>query len=320
MKAFNVFACIILILGTTFHLSWRSERTAGDKKPIELVFITTCVDEDFFIPVKNGMAQAASLMEVDSSFTGTKDVDAQGQVAMVRSAIKRGVDGIALSIIDTAAFDLVVKEALVAGIPVVAFNVDDNRTPNARLCGICQNFYKAGYDLGMRVKEFIPDYSTVLMTLHSENISALDERLEGVQDAMNDKNIKFKVVITGYLPDSAAIVIGRVVNADPEIKAIICTGQADTEGAGLSAIKLFGTRQLKVAGFDLSPGILKMIKEGHILCTIDQQPFTQGFYPVIQLSQYIRYGLMPGDIEIATSFVTKDNAEMVENLCKQGLR
>jgi simple sugar transport system substrate-binding protein len=168
----------------------KNEKTNQTTKALRFVFITTCVDEDFFIPVKKGMERAALLFGVECSFIGTKGVDLKQQATMVSEAIKQKVGGIALNIIDTLAFDSVVKEAKDKGIPVVAFNVDDNKTSNACLSGICQNLYKTGYDLGHKISSQIPVSSSVLITLYSEGISALNDRLKGDQDALKRKNIK----------------------------------------------------------------------------------------------------------------------------------
>ena len=313
---------MIVCIASVILASCSHDKTSktNDSKPLEFVFITTCVSEDFFIPVKKGMEEAASLLGVKCSFIGTEDVDLEQQVNMVREAVKTGVDGIALSIIDTLAFDVVVREAMDNGIPVVAFNVDDNKTPNARLSGICQNLYKAGYDLGKHMAALIPDNSTILMTLHSRGISALDDRLKGQQDALAGKNITWEVVITGTDADTASVIIADALLNHPEIKYVLCTGQADTEGAGIAVEKHFGNKGYLVAGFDLSPEILRLIKGGHILFTIDQQPYMQGFYPVIQLFQYCRYGLLPSDNEIVASVVDSSNAEEVEILCSKHYR
>ena len=83
-------------------------------------------------------------MNVRCDWLGTEGVDVAAQAALVRRAVADGYNGIALSIIDPKAFDAVVEEAVKRGVPVVAFNVDDNATPNARLSGVCQRFVAAG--------------------------------------------------------------------------------------------------------------------------------------------------------------------------------
>jgi ABC-type sugar transport system substrate-binding protein len=51
-----------------------------------------------------------------------------------------------------------------------------------------------------------------------------------------------------------------------------------------------------VGGFDVAPEILAGIESGAITATVDQQPYSQGFYAVAQLAHYIRFGLYPSDM------------------------
>ena len=224
-------------------------------------------------------------MGVECVFTGTTGVDVKAQAEMVRQALRDGYDGIALNIIDPVAFDAVAEEARNQGVPLVAFNVDDYATPNARLSAVCQRYYDAGRTVGRRCAEFIPSGSHILMTQHAAGVSALDDRLRGEQEELGK---------TGhYLDDrrhgqhdggSGRSRHPRALKKNPQIKFVVCTGQADTEGAGLAVEKNFADRGIVVAGFDLSPEILRLIKAGVIGFTIDQQPYTQGFYPVVQLT------------------------------------
>jgi simple sugar transport system substrate-binding protein len=64
-------------------------------------------------------------------------------------------------------------------------------------------------------------------------------------------------------------------------------------------------------GYDLLPTTLKLIDKGVLDFTIDQQPYLQGFYPVVQLFLYkISGGLMaPSETNTGLLFVTKDNVK-----------
>ena len=174
------------------------ETSDSEKKDLNFVFITTVVGEDFFIPVKKGMEDAARLMGVNCTFTGTEGVDTPAQAEMVRQAIRDDCDGIALNIIDPEGFDDVINEAIEAGIPVIAFNTDDHETANARMSSVCQSLYNAGTVLGKETAKYIPDGSEILMTMHDEGISALEDRLRGAQNGLVEagkKDIKWKVAI-----------------------------------------------------------------------------------------------------------------------------
>lgn len=313
--------CLLMLLFSFLisHPGWAQEKN-NSEKPLRLVFITTCVNEDFFKPLIKGMDDAAEQLGVQCEFTGTEDVDAKAQAAMVTKAVEDGVDGIALNIIDPLAFDKVVEEAMAAGVPVVAFNVDDNKTPNARMSSVCQNLYVAGQELGKKVADHIPDNSTVMVTMHSEGISALEDRRDGIKDALAHKNIKWVEIITDIFGEASSHIIEKELKNNPGIKAVLCTGLADTEGAAMAIERSFSDSGILAAGFDLSPTNLERIKKGHLAFTIDQQPYMQGYYPVVQLVQYLRYGIVPSNNEIGASFVTKENVDQVEKLILEGYR
>ena len=99
-------------------------------------------------------------------------------------------------------------------------------------------------------------------------------------------------------PDTDAILTLGPVSADPTILAL--------EENGMAGDIYFGT-------FDLGEEIVKGIKSGVIEWGIDQQPFLQAYLPVVILTNYHRYGVLPGNnINAGPGFVTADGLEMVE--------
>ena len=291
-----------------------------EARPLRLAFITCVVDAKFFEPVKKGMNDAADMMGVLCDFVGTEGVDVQAQVQMVRQATADGYDGIAVNIIDPQAFDEVIQEAIEQKVPVVAFNVDDHATPNARLGSVNQRLYDAGHSLAEHLLPHIPDNSHILMTMHDKGVSALEDRLRGQQDVLKKKGVKWTVIVTGNDSVKGADVITRTLKANPEIRIVLGTGQSDTEAAGRAIETYFAGRGYWSAGFDLSPETLRLIREGHILCTVDQQPYIQGFYPVVQLTHYLRYGIVPSDIDAGAAIIDRSNVNQVIELSQRQYR
>jgi len=292
-------------------------KTDASQKPLRLAFITCAVDAKFFGPVKKGMNDAAQMLGVECDFIGTEGVDVPAQAQMVRQAVADGYDGIALSIIDPEVFDAVVQEAIDKGVPVVGFNVDDNATPNARLASTNQRLYEAGKSLGEHLLPSIPENAHVLMTMHDEGVSALEDRLHGIQDAIEAKGVTWTVIVSGNDPAEGAETIAKTLKEHPEIKIVLGTGQADTEAAGRAIEKYFADKGYWSAGFDLSPETLRLIQAGPIRCTVDQQPYIQGLYPVIQLTLYLRYGIIPSNIDAGAAFIDRTNVQQVIDLSRQ---
>ena len=320
----RLLACFIagcMALGVLGSKSEPAAPAAAKKadKPLRLIFITTLVHEEFFNPVKKGMEDAARLMGVDATFTGTEGVDAKAQAAMVTKAVADGYDGIAVDIIDPTAFDDAVKTAIDKGAAVVAFNTDDT-TPNARLASVNQNLYEAGRVLGRRALEFIPPGGKVLIAMHDEGISALEDRCRGMTEELKARNVQWKRFITGSDPVKAREIIARNLKENPDVKIVLCTGQADLEPVALVIEKEFAGQGYAVAGFDLSPTILRLIEADIIKFTIDQQPYVQGFYPVIQLTLYCRYGIKPSSMDAGAFVITKKDAAAAMELKKANYR
>ena len=207
-----------------------------------------------------------------------------------------------------------------AGVPVVAFNVDDQATPNARMASVNQRLYEAGAALGKHVSPQVPAGSSVLLTMHDEGVSALNDRRRGIQDALQSTQVKWTTLVTGNQSDHGAEIVAKALRQNPDIHVVLGTGQSDTEAAGLAIERNFAGRGYWAAGFDLSDTTLRLIRDGHILCTMDQQPYIQGFYPVVQLTHYLRYGITPSSIDAGATIIDASNVAQVIELTKQHIR
>jgi simple sugar transport system substrate-binding protein len=61
-------------------------------------------------------------------------------------------------------------------------------------------------------------------------------------------------------------------------------------------------------------------KGGWVQLTADQQPFLQGYLPILSLCQQVVLGLAPMNVDTGAGFVTPQNYEIVSELAKQALR
>ena len=73
-------------------------------------------------------------------------------------------------------------------------------------------------------------------------------------------------------------------------------------------------------GFDTSPQIVEAFKSGWVQLTADQQPFQQGYLPILSLCEQIVYGLAPINVDTGAGFVTPENYKAVADLATEGLR
>ena len=73
-------------------------------------------------------------------------------------------------------------------------------------------------------------------------------------------------------------------------------------------------------GFDTSPQIVEAFKAGWVHLTADQQPFLQGYLPIMSLCQQAVYGLGAINVDTGAGFVTPGNYKKVGALATEGLR
>ena len=127
-------------------------------------------------------------------------------------------------------------------------------------------------------------------------------------------------MVTGNESKSGVEIISKYLQENPDVHIILSSGQSDTEAAG-EAIQQF--RQNKAIGPPASICRRKpsnLLQAGHIRFVIDQQPYVQGFYPVIALALNLRYGIAPSDIDAGARIVDQHNVKQVIRLTADGYR
>jgi simple sugar transport system substrate-binding protein len=73
-------------------------------------------------------------------------------------------------------------------------------------------------------------------------------------------------------------------------------------------------------GFDITPDILTAMEKGWINITSDQQPFLQGYLPVLSLCQSWKFGLAPLYVDTGSGFVDPSQVKALNKLAADGVR
>jgi len=96
--------------------------------------------------------------------------------------------------------------------------------------------------------------------------------------------------------------------ANPKTKVIVF---ANSTSLGASQIYLdaAGVKpgDVKIIGFDNSPAIMEAFSKGYVQLSSDQQPYMQGFLPVLSLTLTKAYSLSPISFDTGKGFITTEN-------------
>ncbi|NCD31839.1 MAG: sugar ABC transporter substrate-binding protein [Spartobacteria bacterium] len=271
-----------------------------------------------WVPVQNGIEDAAKLLNIDVNVVGPTDFSIAKQVELIEGAIASGIDGLGTTMPDAEAFNDVTKEAMSRGIPVIALNADAPNT--GRLCYIGQSNYGAGYEVGKKVVSMVKG-GKVLIGIHSLGAANLIERMDGIKAALADAGgYDVKVVATTKDLVQATSLVSSWYQANKDVKAMVGVDEI----SGIAIMQVVRREEIgdKVVsgGFDLVPELLEGINDGDFTFTIDQQPYMQGFYTVMQLYNNIKYKLVPSSMDTGTAIITKGDVTDVIKLAKDGYR
>jgi len=285
---------IVLSLVMTFAVSTASAQ--DDTFNITMVMYSNASVE-FFVPVVNGAQDAAELWGVNLDIQYGND-DLVTQNNLIETAIANKVDAIATIIQDDDALDENICAAMEAGIPVVAFNVDDSQgaAGNCRMAFMGQNFIETGYLIARRMIEEhgLSEGDHVLASVEAPEAVYAVQRAEGMAKALDEAGITWELIGTGFNLADAQTMTVQYLLGHPETDAIIGLGSVNLTVAP-AAVREAGM-DIPMGGFDLTADIIAGIEEGIITATVDQQPYSQGFYAVTQLVLYLKYGLYPSDM------------------------
>jgi simple sugar transport system substrate-binding protein len=277
------------------------------------ILVSHAPDSDsWWNTIKNGIALAGKQMGVTVEYRNPPTGDLADMARIIEQAAASNPDGIITTLADFDVLSGPIRAAVDQGIDVIIMNsgTPEQTREVGALMFVGQPEYDAGLAAGMRakgdgIKSFVCVNHVISNTVVADRcrgfadglgIELGDSMIDAGQDPAEIKN-RVKAYLTAN-PDTQAVLTLGPTSADPTIQAL--------QEMGTAGSLYFGT-------FDLGTEIVKAIKDGTIKWGIDQQPFLQAYLPVVILTNYDRYGVLPGNnINSGPGFVTKEALSKVE--------
>ena len=290
-------------------------------------FVGGAEGDGFGTIVFNGakQAQADTGAQVDFVFSGWSS---EKMVQQLREAVASRPDGIAMmGHPGPASIEPLAEEASKAGILMMYQNVDVP-TVRAKFGGgyVGANLAPQGEALGaeaVRLSGIGAGDKAIVVADWSQENRVIREL--GTVKALEDAGVTvIKLTTTPEMagdPNLAIPIISAGLLANPDVKLIAypggqMLGNAPTymESVGKKPGEIFNI------GFDTSPQIVEAFKNGWVQLTSDQQPFLQGYLPILSLCQQKVYGLGAMSVDTGAGFVNPENYGTVADLAIEGLR
>lgn len=281
--------------------------------------------------VYNGFRQA----ELDLGPTVTyyfSDWDPNKMLQQIQQAVATKVDGIATyGFAGEAATGPIVDQAFAQGTIFTSLNTalpDSQKKYSANGFGyVGAPNYAAGFALGSeaakRAKLQAGD-SVFVWGLKGQG-GDRGQRTVGVIEAFEKAGAKVIYqeidAATNADPNAGTATFVGVMGANPGVKIVVTDHGGLTSNVGVYAKAASLTPgQVYFAGFDMSPNTAQAVKEGFQNLVIDQQPFLQGYIPILNICLTKKFGFSGLDINTAGAFVDSTNVDAVAPLAAVEIR
>jgi len=277
------------------------------------VLVSHAPDSDsWWNTIKNGIALAGDQMGVNVEYRNPPTGDIADMARIIEQAAASAPDGIITTLADFDVLAGPIRAAVDQGIDVIIMNTGtpDQAREVGALMYVGQPEYDAGLAAGIRAKgEGVTNF---LCVNHAIQQPTVGERCRGYADGLG-VDLGNSMMDSGTDPSEIKNKVLAYLSANPSVDGILTLGpvSADPTIAALQENGMAG--DIHFGTFDLGEEIVNGIKDGTIAWGIDQQPFLQAYMPVVILTNWDRYGVLPGNnINSGPGFVTADGLTKVE--------
>jgi simple sugar transport system substrate-binding protein len=301
---------------------------------LTFAIVTHTAGNGFFDPVYVGATAAGNLIGAKILLLGSESPtdDPQREIEILNQISQDPtIDGLIMTTPQVGAYNDIVKAAEKAGIPVATTNSFDGTIYNrsgishtgqdasaAAIGG--EALAKCVLDKGLDKGTIILPSSTAMGNVEVNNrvTAAFNAIVKTLKDA--GKLEQFKV-------DAGPENVGVDANPQDPVNGIVSLfeSRGDVVGAftannvftpalAKAVAQLGKAGQICAFGFDLGPAQQDAIRSGDLTGSLGQQPFLQGFWPVMQLYLQIDRGISAANLDTRAQLVTKDNVDKVGKL------
>jgi simple sugar transport system substrate-binding protein len=294
---------------------------------LTFAIVTHTAGNGFFDPVYVGAKVAGNLIGADILLLGSESpVDDPAREIEILNQIVQDptIDGIIMTTPQVGAYNDIVSAAEASGIPVATTNSFDGTILNrssishtgqdasaAAIGG--EALVKCLLDRGVEGGSIVLPSSTAMGNIEVNN--RVTAAFNAIVKTLNDAG-----KLEAFTVDAGPENVGIDTNPNDPVNALVSLFESRGDVVGVftannvftpplvKAVEQMGwTDKVCAFGFDLGPAQQEGIAAGNLTGSLGQQPFLQGFWPVMQLWLEIDRGISAANLDTRAQLVTKEN-------------
>jgi simple sugar transport system substrate-binding protein len=298
---------------------------------LTFALVTHTAGNGFFDPVYVGATVAANLIGAKVLLLGSENPvdDPAREIEILNQIINDPtLDGIIMTTPQAGAYDDIVRTAEERGIPVATTNsfdptiLDRNSISHtgqdasaAAIAG--EALVQCLIDRGIESGSIILPSSTAMGNIEVNN--RVTSAFEAIVASLSANGMldNFEVdagpenVGVDADPNDPANSIISLIESRGDVVGVFAGNNVFTPALASAIEQTGGTNKTCAYGFDLGPAQQEAIAAGNLTGSLGQQPFLQGFWPVMQLWLEIDRGISAANLDTRAQLVTSDTVSAV---------
>jgi simple sugar transport system substrate-binding protein len=298
---------------------------------LTFAIVTHTAGNGFFDPVYVGATVAGNMIGAKILLLGSESPtdDPQREIEILNQIVQDPtIDGLIMTTPQAGAYNDIVKTAEKNGIPIATTNSYDPSIPDrnaishtgqdasaAAIGGeaLAKCVLAKGVDKG----SIILPSSTAMGNVEVNNrvTAAFNAVVKTLQAAGKLENFKVDAgpenVGVDANPQDPVNGIVSLFESRGDVVGAFTANNVFTPALAKAVAQMGKTGQICAYGFDLGPAQQDAIRSGDLTGSLGQQPFLQGFWPVMQLYLQIDRGISASNLDTRAQLVTKDSIEKI---------
>lgn len=285
----------IVISGAVFF-------TVAPREVTPRVGLLTADSDPYWERVIKGAEAAAEEFDVEL-VVGRADGTMDSQTQLLFDFSESGLDGIAVSPVDTAKQGLALRQVAQS---VDLITVDSDCEVANRACFVGADNYAAGRRAGELVKQAMPDGARIAIVMGPISKANGASRRQGIIDELLERSYgpgrpiePLDEIVAGDTytvattlidpidPEQAQANVAAAIAEDPTINCVVGLF-AYSAPAALRAIEAAGRDDITVIGFDDDPALLEAVSSGKAFAALAQDQYQYGYHAIRLLADLAR--------------------------------
>ena len=298
---------------------------------LTFAIVTHTAGNGFFDPVYVGAKVAADLVGANVLLLGSESPtdDPAREIEILNQIVNDPtLDGLIMTTPQVGAYDDIVKTAAANGIPVATTNSFDPTILNrnqishtgqdasaAAIAG--EALVQCLIDRGIESGSIILPNDTAMGNIEVNNrvTSAFNAIVAALQanDMLDDFQVDAgpeNVGVSADMNDPANSIIS-LIESRGDVVGAFAGNNVFTPALASAVAQTGNTGTMCAYGFDLGPAQQEALRSGDLTGALGQQPFLQGFWPVLQLYLQIDRGISAANLDTRAQLVTGETVGTV---------